>query len=61
VPADALLEHDHVERRILLDQRKGRPETREPAPDDRDVGLRVAVQRRRRLDRPGLLEPPDAA
>jgi hypothetical protein len=60
VTADVFLEHDDVERRIALDQRERRPEPGEAAADDRDVGLRVARQRRGRIDRPGLFEPPDA-
>src|SRR5262249_58045713 len=59
--ADVLLEHDHVERRVLLSQCERRPEAGEAPADDHHVGVRVARKRRRRLDRPGLLEPPDAA
>jgi hypothetical protein len=55
------LEQDDVEIRIALLQGKRRPEARVAAADDRDVGLGVPLQRRRALNRAGLLEPPDCA
>src|SRR5689334_25209559 len=59
VAADPFLEHDHIERRILLGQRERGPEAGEPAADDRHVGVGVPWKRGRRLDRPRLFEPPD--
>ncbi|MGZ4256286.1 MAG: hypothetical protein ACXVRE_00795 [Gaiellaceae bacterium] len=53
-----------MQRRIALHQGKRRPEPRVAAADDRDVGLDVTLQRRRRLaaETRGqrLFEPPDA-
>jgi len=61
-PTLAGLEQDDVERRLALLQGKRRPEPGVAAADDRDVGVGVAVERRRRPSaEPGgerLLDPP---
>jgi len=60
-PALVRLEKDDVETRVALLQREGRPEAGVAAPDDRDVGLGVTLERRRGLYGIRLLEPPDRA
>jgi hypothetical protein len=66
-PAAALvgLEEDDVEPGLAFLQRERGPETRVPAADDRDVGLDVTFERRRRLAAEArakrFLEPPDVA
>src|SRR6185503_18567212 len=63
-PAAALvgLEHDHVERRLALLQRERGPEAGVAAADNRDVGVGVTRERRRRLAAEAglerLLDPP---
>ena len=58
VPGEPGLEHDDVERRLELLQLPRGPQPEVAAAHDHDVRGRVARERRRRLDRPGLLEPP---
>jgi hypothetical protein len=50
-PEAALLcfEHDHRQVRVALLQGQRRPEPGVAAADDRDVGLELALERRRRL------------
>jgi hypothetical protein len=60
-PALVGLEEDDVEARIALLQRERRPEAGVAAADDRDVGLGITLERRRRFDRARLVEPPDSA
>jgi hypothetical protein len=60
-PALLSLEEDDVEARLALLQRKRGPEAGVAAADDRDVGLGVTGERRRRLDGIGRIEPPDPA
>ena len=57
-PATRRLEHDHVEGRITSLQLECRPEPRETAADDRDVGGRVTVERGLLGIGRRLLEPP---
>jgi hypothetical protein len=54
-------EQDDVEPGLALFQRQRGPEARVAAADDDDIGLGVPLERRRRLIRAGLLEPPDVA
>ena len=58
VPREPRFEDDDVARRLERLQLPGRPEAEVPAPDDHHVGAGVRLERRARLDRPGLLEPP---
>jgi hypothetical protein len=58
-PALLGFEEDDVEARLALLQCKRGPEAGVAAADDRDVGLGVTVERRRRLDGIGYVEPPD--
>jgi hypothetical protein len=59
------LEDDDVEPGLAFLQRERGPETRVAPADDRDVGLGVTFERRRRLAAEArgerLLEPPDLA
>ncbi len=56
--ADLLgLEQDDAGTGLELAQVPGRPEPGVAAADDEDVGLALALQARRRLDRTGLLDP----
>jgi hypothetical protein len=59
------LEQDDVEPRLAVPQCKRRPEARVAAADDRDVCLRVTLERRRGLAAEAsgerFLEPPDVA
>jgi hypothetical protein len=55
------LEEDDPRRRLALADRERRPEPGVAAADDRDVGVGVALERRRRLDRRRLVEPPGTA
>jgi hypothetical protein len=59
-PALLRLEEDDIEPRLALLQRERGPEACVAAADDRDVGLGVTLERRRRVDRVGLVKPPDA-
>jgi hypothetical protein len=60
-PALLGLEENDVETGLALLQRKRGPEAGVAAADDRDVGLRVTVERRRGLDGICRVEPPDPA
>jgi hypothetical protein len=59
------LQDDDVEPRLAFLQRERGPETRVAAADDRDVGLGLTLERRRRLPAEArgecLFEPPDVA
>ena len=55
------LEEDDVETRLARLQRERRPEAGVAAADDRDIGVGVTLERRRRLYGIRLLEPPDPA
>ena len=54
-PDGLLLEDDHPQGRVGVGQRDGGPEPGEAGPDDRDVRVEVAPQRRSR--RPGRARP----
>jgi len=64
-PAVVGLEDDDVEPGLAFLQGERGPETRVAAADDRDVGLGVTFERRRRIAAEArgerLLEPPDVA
>jgi hypothetical protein len=64
-PAVVGLDDDDVEPGLPFLQRERGPETRVATADDRDVGLGVTFERRRRLAAEArgerLLEPPDVA
>ena len=62
-PARAVSTHSRLEQRDLdagleNEQVPRRPEAEVPAADDDDIRARVALERARRRDRAGLLEPP---
>jgi hypothetical protein len=52
------LEDDRAQRRLPLLQSERSPETGETAPDDANVGGDITLERRRRGERPSLVEPP---
>ena len=56
--AQGCLDHSDPRRRLELPQCKRRPKPGVATPDDRDVDLELAVERRLRLDLRRLLEPP---
>ena len=58
VAADVGLEQRDLRPGLGREQVPGGPHARVSAPDDRDVHVEIALQRRHRLHRAGLLEPP---